>query len=87
MLGMEQLHHAQVHFATAAEALFKQSMRTKIHIRPRQSAEGLLKNNHEGQPAPTELEQGGQGAEMHQQNESEFVPVDTAKAKMGRAEE
>jgi hypothetical protein len=41
MLGMEQLHHAQVHFATAAEALFKQSMRTKIHIRPRQSAEGL----------------------------------------------
>jgi len=43
MLGMEQLHHAQVHFATAAEALFKQSLLAELHIRPRQSAEGLHK--------------------------------------------
>jgi hypothetical protein len=41
MLGMEQLHHAQVHFATAAETLFKQSITTEIHNRTRQSAEGL----------------------------------------------
>jgi len=34
MLGMEQLHHAQVHFATAAEMLFKQSMLAELHIRP-----------------------------------------------------
>jgi len=27
MLGMEQLQHAQTHFATAAEALFKQSIK------------------------------------------------------------
>jgi hypothetical protein len=41
MLGMEQLQHAQIHFATAAEMLFKQSLLAELHIRPRQSAEGL----------------------------------------------
>jgi len=41
MLGMEQLQHDQVHFATAAEGLFKQLMTAKIHNHSRQSAEGL----------------------------------------------
>jgi hypothetical protein len=41
MVGMEQLQHAQIHFETAAEALFKQSLLAEIHIRPQQSAEGL----------------------------------------------
>jgi hypothetical protein len=41
MLGMKQHHHAQVHFATAAEKLFKQSLLTEIYIHPRQSAEEL----------------------------------------------
>ena len=45
MLGMEQLHHAKVHFATATEALFKQSLLTEIHIRPRQSANELRSLN------------------------------------------
>jgi len=42
MLGTEQLQHGRIHFATAAEAFFRQPIRTKIHYLPRQSAEGLL---------------------------------------------
>ena len=42
MLGMEQLLHGRIHFAKAAEAFFRQPIRTKIHYLPRQSAEGLL---------------------------------------------
>ena len=30
MLGMEQLHHAQIHFATAGELLFEQSKTTEF---------------------------------------------------------
>ena len=43
MLGMEQLQHGRIHFATAAEEFFRQPIRTKIHTHLRQSAEGLLK--------------------------------------------
>lgn len=43
MLGMDQLQHAKIHFATASEALLKQSLLTEIHNHPRQSAEGLPK--------------------------------------------
>jgi len=34
MLGMEQLNHAQVYFATVTEGLFKQSFLTEIHNYP-----------------------------------------------------
>jgi len=41
MLGTEQLQHGRIHFATAAEAFFRQPIRTKIHYHLRQSAEWL----------------------------------------------
>ena len=48
MLGMEQLQHGRIHFATADEAFFGQPIQTKINIHPRQTTKRLRSFNIAG---------------------------------------